>query len=65
MGEYSVLFAMKLSAKSVKDLQRKAEDTAEAMSKCLRKPVHAYQYGELVKKDEVQATLTGDDNGQG
>lgn len=54
MTEYSVLFAMKLSAKSVDDLQRKAENTAKAMSKCLRKPVHAYQYGELVKQDTLK-----------
>lgn len=58
MTEYSVLFAMKLSAKSVDDLQRKAEATAEDMSKHLKKPVYAYQYGELVKQDTLKM---GDD----
>jgi len=60
MNEYSVLFAMKLSAKSVKDLERKAESTAESMSKHLKKPVYAYQYGELVKQDTLKMR---DDNG--
>ena len=54
MTEYSVLFAMKLSAKSVDDLQRKAEATAEDMSKHLKKPVYAYRYGELVKQDTLK-----------
>ena len=51
MTEYSVLFAVKMTAKNVKDLHRKVEPVEERLSKCLRKPVHAYQYGELVKKD--------------
>lgn len=54
MTEYSVLFATKLSAKSKKDLERKAEKTAEAMSKCLKKSVFPYSYGEIVKKDRVE-----------
>ena len=58
MVEYSVLFAVKMSAKNVKDLHRKVEPVEEKLSKCLKKPVHAYQYGELVKKDELQTTLS-------
>lgn len=58
MVEYSVLFAVKMSAKNVKDLERKVVPVEEKLSKCLRKPVVAYQYGELVKKDQVQTTLS-------
>lgn len=61
MGEYSVLFAVKMSAKNVKDLERKVEPVEEKLSRCLGKPVLAYQYGELVKKDKLQTTLTNDD----
>ena len=60
MTEYSVLFAVKISAKNKKDLERKAETTAESMSKCLHKLVIPYSYGELVKKDQLQSTLTED-----
>ena len=60
MTEYSVLFAVKMTAKNVKDLERKAETTAEQLSKCLKKKVYPYQYGELKKEDKVQTTLTGD-----
>ena len=58
MVEYSVLFEMKMSAKNVKDLERKAEKVGEDLSKHLRKRVNPYQYGELVKKDVLQSTLT-------
>ena len=54
MVEYSVLFAVKMSAKNVKDLERKAETTGEKLSKCLKKKVYPYQYGELVKKDVIE-----------
>lgn len=54
MVEYSVLFAVKMSAKNVKDLERKVEPVEEQLSKCLKKRVYAYQYGELVKKDTVE-----------
>ena len=58
LTEYSVLFATKLSAKSKKDLERKAEQTAEQMSKCLRKTVLASHYGEIEKRDTItQSTL--------
>lgn len=55
MVEYSVLFAVKMSAKNVKDLERKVVPVEEKLSKCLKKPVVAYQYGELVKKDTVES----------
>ena len=52
MTEYFVTFFTKLSAKSDKDLERKAEQTAEAMSKCLHKRVQAHGYVEIEKKDK-------------
>ena len=55
MVEYSVLFAVKMSAKNVKDLERKVVPVEEKLSKCLKKSVVAYQYGELVKKDTVES----------
>ena len=58
MTEYSVLFAVKLSAKSVKQLEKKAEQVGLELSKCLKKPVYPYSYGELKKEDKVQSTLT-------
>ena len=58
MTEYFVLFYTKLSAKSKKDLERKAEKTAETLSKCLRKTVEEYGYVEVEKKDiPSQTTL--------
>ena len=58
MVEYSVLFATKISAKSKSDMERKAEATAEAMSRCLRKTVLAQEYAEIEKVDRIkQATL--------
>ena len=54
MTEYSVLFVTKISAKSKSDLDRKAESTAEAISKCLKKAVYPHSYGEIVKKDKVE-----------
>lgn len=57
MTEYSVLFVTKISAKSKSDLDRKAEQTAEAMSKALRKKVYAHGYGKIEKKDAIQTTL--------
>jgi len=58
MTEYSVLFAVKISAKNVDDLYRKSEKTGELLSKYLGKQVIPYQYGELeLKKDIKQTTL--------
>ena len=58
MTDYSVLFVTKITAKSKSDMERKAEKTAEAMSKCLRKRVEAYGYGEVEKKDKLQTKLS-------
>ena len=56
--EFSVLFAVKISAKSKSDMERKAEATAQAMTKCLNKKVYPYQYGVIEKTDTiVQTTL--------
>lgn len=55
MVEYSVLFAVKMTAKNPKDLERKAEKVGEDLSKHLRKIVLPYSYGEIVKKDTVEA----------
>ena len=55
MVEYSVLFAVKITAKNVKDLERKAEGVGEDLSKHLKKLVLPYSYGEIVKKDKVEA----------
>ena len=57
MTEYGVLFLTKINAKSKSDLDRKAESTAEAMSKCLKKSVYPHSYGLIEKKDVVQSTL--------
>ena len=54
MTEYSVLFAIKMSAKNVKDLERKVIPVEDKLSKCLKKRVFAHSYGELVKKDHVE-----------
>lgn len=54
MTEYSVLFAMKLSAKNVKDLERKAEKTAEDLSKHLKKTVLPHSYGEIKHTTTVE-----------
>ena len=50
MTEYFVTFYTKLSAKSEKDLKRKAETVAEALSKSLRKKVEPHGYVEIEKK---------------
>lgn len=54
MVEYIVLFAVKLSAKNEKYLERKSEKTGEQLSKCLHKSVVPYHYGEIVKKDTIK-----------
>ena len=50
-----------MTAKNVNDLERNVEPVEEKLSKCIGKRVFAYQYGEIVKKDQVQTTLTNDD----
>lgn len=59
MTEYFVTFYTKLSAKSDKDLNRKAEKVAETLSKCLKKKVETHGYVEITKKDvpNIQTTL--------
>ena len=56
MTEYSVLFVTKISAKSKKDLERKSEQYEEILTKTLRKPIQAYAYGEIEKKDQIKQT---------
>lgn len=58
MVEYSVLFAVKMTAKNKKDLERKAELVANDLSKHLKKIVFPHSFGEIVKKDVLQSTLT-------
>ena len=58
MSEYMVFFYTKVSAKSEKDVNRKAEQVGEALSKALRKRVVPHGYVEVEKGDKVkQATL--------
>ena len=58
MTEYFVTFYIKLSAKSQKDLKRKAEEVANKMTKCLKKKVEPHGFVEVEKKDRaVQTTL--------
>lgn len=52
--EFGVLFAVKMSAKNVKDLERKVIPVEDKLSKCLKKRVFAHSYGELVKKDTIE-----------
>lgn len=54
MVEYSILFAMKMTAKNPSDLARKAENVAEDLSKHLMKRVIPYSYGEIKKKDTIE-----------
>lgn len=51
MTEYMVMFYTKVSAKSDEQLQKKAEQISESMSKCLKKKVEAHGFVEIVKKD--------------
>ena len=60
MTEYFVTFYTKLSAKSEADLRRKAEASAEAMSKCLKKKVYEHGYLEVEKTDRAVQTTLGD-----
>lgn len=62
MTEYSVLFAVKMTAKNVIDLERKVEPVEEKLSRCIGKRVFAYQYRIIEKKDNIQTTLTDSDD---
>ena len=61
MTECLVFFKTKLSAKSKKDLERKAEQVELALSKCLKKRVYAHGYVELVKQDTLKVEEKGAD----
>ena len=54
MTEYSVLFAIKMSANSEKDLFQKAETLGEDLSRHLRKTVLPHSYGEIVKTETIE-----------
>ena len=56
MTEYLVTFYTKLSAKSEKDLERKAETIAEAITKTLKKRFEPHGYAEIEKKDKIKQT---------
>ena len=56
LTEYSVLFVTKISAKSKDDMTRKAEQTAEQLSKCLKKSVYPHSYGIVEKKETITQT---------
>lgn len=62
MTEYSVLFAVKFTAKNVKQLEKKAERTGEKLSQCINKTVLPLSYGVIEKKDQLQTTLTEEDS---
>lgn len=58
MTEFIVTYMVKVSAKGKKDLERKAEQIGETLSKTLRKSVLPHGYVEITKKDTVkQSTL--------
>ena len=49
-----VFYMVKLSAKSSKDLERKAEALEEDLSKHLRKKVWCHGYGEITNKEVLK-----------
>ena len=60
MTEYFVTFYTKLSAKSEKDLERKAEQVEQAISMSIGKRVYCHGYAEIEKKEQLKVD-TGDD----
>lgn len=54
MTNYMVFYMVKLSAKSSKDLERKAEALEEDLSKHLRKKVWCHGYGEITNKEVLK-----------
>lgn len=56
MGEYVITYMVKVSAKNTKDLERKAEQIGETLSKTLRKSVLPHGYFEVTKKDTIKQT---------
>ena len=60
MTEYFVTFYTKISAKSEKDLERKAEKTEQVMSMAIGKRVYSHGYAEIEKVDKLKVDK-GDD----
>lgn len=58
--EFLVFFKTTISAKSKKDLERKAINTANAFSDKIRKTVEPHSAVKLKQEKVVQSTLTGD-----
>lgn len=54
MTQYMVFYMTKLSAKSDKDLERKAEKLEETLSKHLKKKVWCHGYGEITNKEVLK-----------
>lgn len=54
MTQYMVFYMTKLSAKSDKDLERKAEALEEDLSKHLKKKVWCHGYGEIQNKQTLK-----------
>lgn len=54
MTEYMVFYMLKLSAKSSKDLERKAERVEADLSKHLKKKVWCHGYGEITNKEALK-----------
>lgn len=54
MTQYMVFFMTKVTAKSDKDLERKAETIAEDLSKHLKKKVWCHGYGEITNKQVLK-----------
>ena len=56
MSEYMVFFYTKVSAKSEKDVNRKAEQVGNVLSKALHKKVVPHGYVEVKKGDKIKQT---------
>lgn len=54
MTQYMVFFMTKVTAKSDKDLERRAETIAEDLSKHLKKKVWCHGYGEITNKEVLK-----------
>ena len=54
MTQYMVFFMTKVTAKSDKDLERRAETIAENLSKHLKKKVWCHGYGEITNKEVLK-----------
>ena len=54
MAEYLVFFATKLTAKSDKQLEKRAEIVQDSLTKHLKKQVYAHGYVEIEKQDRLK-----------